>query len=152
MPTWPQFASIEVTFVFQAEDGIRGASVTGVQTCALPIWVQPHFFDAPLLAFVDREATATIWIAALDPRRHQQDGLACEITFASTDRCAVLADRSELYRCNVHTAHSPTQLAIGARTLSHPRSLTEFGARRCYRVASMPAHRRASATVSNPTS
>ena len=25
-------------FFFQAEDGIRGWSVTGVQTCALPIW------------------------------------------------------------------------------------------------------------------
>src|SRR5467141_4936981 len=26
-----------LVFFFQAEDGIRGASVTGVQTCALPI-------------------------------------------------------------------------------------------------------------------
>ena len=25
-------------FFFQAEDGIRGRLVTGVQTCALPIW------------------------------------------------------------------------------------------------------------------
>src|SRR5436305_9234222 len=25
-------------FYFQAEDGIRDADVTGVQTCALPIW------------------------------------------------------------------------------------------------------------------
>ena len=29
---------IEVYFVFQAEDGIRGGTVTGVQTCALPIF------------------------------------------------------------------------------------------------------------------
>src|SRR5882762_6803880 len=28
----------EYFFFFQAEDGIRGSSVTGVQTCALPIW------------------------------------------------------------------------------------------------------------------
>src|SRR5271169_6163574 len=27
-----------VFFFFQAEDGIRSATVTGVQTCALPIW------------------------------------------------------------------------------------------------------------------
>src|SRR3989442_4323228 len=27
-----------VAFFFQAEDGIRDADVTGVQTCALPIW------------------------------------------------------------------------------------------------------------------
>src|SRR5205809_1540148 len=27
-------------FFFQAEDGIRDVAVTGVQTCALPIWLQ----------------------------------------------------------------------------------------------------------------
>src|SRR5207253_7502512 len=27
-------------FFFQAEDGIRDGHVTGVQTCALPIWLQ----------------------------------------------------------------------------------------------------------------
>src|SRR5699024_11591729 len=37
-------------FFFQAEDGIRDRNVTGVQTCALPIYGQP--FDA--------EATYTI--------------------------------------------------------------------------------------------
>src|SRR5260370_29952958 len=29
-----------VVFFFQAEDGIRDSSVTGVQTCALPIYVE----------------------------------------------------------------------------------------------------------------
>src|SRR5207245_5062874 len=29
--------TVYVAFFFQAEDGIRGATVTGVQTCALPI-------------------------------------------------------------------------------------------------------------------
>src|SRR3989338_10986281 len=28
---------------FQAEDGIRDGTVTGVQTCALPIWSAPNF-------------------------------------------------------------------------------------------------------------
>src|SRR5689334_25313007 len=28
-------------FFFQAEDGIRDGTVTGVQTCALPIWERP---------------------------------------------------------------------------------------------------------------
>src|ERR1022692_2391165 len=31
-------------FFFQAEDGIRDYKVTGVQTCALPIW---HVLDCP---------------------------------------------------------------------------------------------------------
>src|SRR2546427_8403258 len=30
-------ASVDVVFFFQAEDGIRDLTVTGVQTCALPI-------------------------------------------------------------------------------------------------------------------
>src|SRR6266567_7423527 len=29
-------------FFFQAEDGIRDLTVTGVQTCALPIWAHPR--------------------------------------------------------------------------------------------------------------
>src|SRR2546430_5115881 len=31
-------ARFRVLFFFQAEDGIRDLTVTGVQTCALPIW------------------------------------------------------------------------------------------------------------------
>src|SRR5437867_1051865 len=35
---YPRFpAPVEFIFVFQAEDGIRDRTVTGVQTCALPI-------------------------------------------------------------------------------------------------------------------
>src|ERR1041384_8675922 len=30
-----------VVFFFKAEDGIRDKLVTGVQTCALPIWMTP---------------------------------------------------------------------------------------------------------------
>src|SRR5437763_9755977 len=33
--------AVRLMFFFQAEDGIRGTSVTGVQTCALPIWLRP---------------------------------------------------------------------------------------------------------------
>src|SRR5690554_7008261 len=32
------FSFVFFFFFFQAEDGIRDADVTGVQTCALPIW------------------------------------------------------------------------------------------------------------------
>src|SRR5207244_6731215 len=34
------FFCIFVFFFFQAEDGIRDDLVTGVQTCALPIWAE----------------------------------------------------------------------------------------------------------------
>src|SRR5690625_6628178 len=33
------FSVLRLSFFFQAEDGIRDGHVTGVQTCALPIWV-----------------------------------------------------------------------------------------------------------------
>src|SRR5437870_13742801 len=33
-------------FFFQAEDGIRDGHVTGVQTCALPIYLIPRLLDA----------------------------------------------------------------------------------------------------------
>src|SRR5207253_6811649 len=40
-------------FFFQAEDGIRDGHVTGVQTCALPIWSAPrkaheHYWDTDI--------------------------------------------------------------------------------------------------------
>ena len=38
-------------FFFQAEDGIRDWSVTGVQTCALPIWLYGKFTPALRDAF-----------------------------------------------------------------------------------------------------
>ena len=50
-----------VDFLFQAEDGIRDTSVTGVQTCALPISYPTHplflpswmlVLQVPLLAHV----------------------------------------------------------------------------------------------------
>src|SRR5437879_12883998 len=37
MPSWTVPLLLSLPFFFQAEDGIRDTSVTGVQTCALPI-------------------------------------------------------------------------------------------------------------------
>src|SRR5206468_8380480 len=33
---------------FQAEDGIRDLIVTGVQTCALPIYIEKHLANGPI--------------------------------------------------------------------------------------------------------
>src|SRR5437762_13902291 len=43
-------------FFFQAEDGIRDTSVTGVQTCALPICRAGSLCDGPLLGSRARRA------------------------------------------------------------------------------------------------
>src|SRR5260370_31672884 len=48
-------------FFFQAEDGIRDSSVTGVQTCALPIY-------ADLLRYYGAEATTDLSHAATSSR------------------------------------------------------------------------------------
>src|SRR5256885_11925190 len=38
-------------FFFQAEDGIRDYKVTGVQTCALPIWLMDGFDVGAIYSF-----------------------------------------------------------------------------------------------------
>src|SRR5262249_22905453 len=60
-------------FFFQAEDGIRDWSVTGVQTCALPISnLQPLLGCKSFEPLADRQASAR----AVDKRLHQRCGLA----------------------------------------------------------------------------
>src|SRR6266498_4812288 len=44
-------------FFFQAEDGIRDADVTGVQTCALPIWT--HLGDRDM-RYLNAAAAAAV--------------------------------------------------------------------------------------------
>src|SRR5437667_1628689 len=45
----------DVVFFFQAEDGIRDRDVTGVQTCALPIYgIEPATLEARVLYDADR--------------------------------------------------------------------------------------------------
>src|SRR5688572_32692173 len=39
-------------FFFQAEDGIRDLTVTGVQTCALPIYLVDHMYSGDLFETV----------------------------------------------------------------------------------------------------
>src|SRR2546427_9345981 len=60
-------------FFFQAEDGIRDLTVTGVQTCALPIWPTRIYWEdtdaggvvchARYVAFMERARTE--WMRAL---------------------------------------------------------------------------------------
>src|SRR5205823_7331627 len=55
-------------FFFQAEDGIRDKLVTGVQTCALPIFEQP---DARRIASLDHRGAGHIkgeFLAAVEFR------------------------------------------------------------------------------------
>src|SRR5207248_5899653 len=49
---------------YQAEDGIRDRTVTGVQTCALPILVVGAAVLLVTLPFVEIEFRHPLWIAA----------------------------------------------------------------------------------------
>src|SRR5260370_10082720 len=60
-------------FFFQAEDGIRDSSVTGVQTCALPIFAHRYLKEGTILppGFMDtlrRDYAAVYFGAVGDPR------------------------------------------------------------------------------------
>src|SRR5438876_2033286 len=57
-------------FFFQAEDGIRDGRVTGVQTCALPIYLPCWQRDAPL-ALLASLCQLGKWIVALLGDLHQ---------------------------------------------------------------------------------
>src|SRR5256886_10732942 len=58
---------IVLFFFFQAEDGIRDLTVTGVQTCALPIYAfQSHRYRRLLWLGAARQST--------DPRQHEAWG------------------------------------------------------------------------------
>src|SRR6266498_4554241 len=68
------FYSLFIFFFFQAEDGIRDADVTGVQTCALPIWLPDLLL--PLLRGRPREPAAKRRVQkgpGVDRRRHRDD-------------------------------------------------------------------------------
>src|SRR2546427_3249619 len=72
-------------FFFQAEDGIRDLTVTGVQTCALPIWLarRPDLVDRAGLLLVQRVLDRRlVWLVVRrerpvhEARRHEQPALA----------------------------------------------------------------------------
>src|SRR2546427_8015467 len=70
---WKSVSVVLCVFFFQAEDGIRDLTVTGVQTCALPIsigasyrCIWPRRQDLVSIA-VNREAKHTPQVDALQP-------------------------------------------------------------------------------------
>ena len=69
-------------FFFQAEDGIRDWSVTGVQTCALPIWL-------PEVTYQTLTVTASQWEVAAKSGGYQlsvldkTQGLKVEIALSA---------------------------------------------------------------------
>src|SRR5438105_9993712 len=79
-------------FFFQAEDGIRDPLVTGVQTCALPIWVISSPTELFALAHLSARAKSSVgeeitlvssFSAILRSRTPRQKAMQTEIGRAS---------------------------------------------------------------------
>src|SRR5207237_2988910 len=83
-------------FIFQAEDGIRDSSVTGVQTCALPILnvLQP-IPDAPADISTDTDRQAQTIILRHIHQAFPDDALCAEETIADFANVATSGQRSE---------------------------------------------------------
>src|SRR6266481_6006293 len=62
-----EFYLVSFIFFFQAEDGIRDGTETGVQTCALPIWahqmVLPHFEVEAVIEALRRHERVSMFAA-----------------------------------------------------------------------------------------
>src|SRR2546430_16286545 len=83
MPLLYRMLTILVIFFFQAEDGIRDLTVTGVQTCALPISIERELVEAlktldaravPIAA-ICAATTVAARVGLLGGRRHTSNGL-----------------------------------------------------------------------------
>src|SRR5690606_40245194 len=79
-------------FFFQAEDGIRDFHVTGVQTCALPIFLQCA--DGPRAAGAHRSAPARAPRTAVST-----DGDAGDVHEAGAERGRLVSKSGEWLGC-----------------------------------------------------
>src|SRR5207237_4852665 len=65
-------------FFFQAEDGIRDSSVTGVQTCALPICLSPYASPLRAASLAD-VPPAYIITTGFDPPKSEGEAYATRL-------------------------------------------------------------------------
>src|SRR5205823_8333817 len=84
-------------FFFQAEDGIRGKLVTGVQTCALPIWNAPTVEPQPqdnarriprdeAMKMVKKHKAIYIDVRPKDRSEERRVGKECRSRWSAGDR------------------------------------------------------------------
>mgnify|MGYP007026217961 CR=1 FL=1 len=93
-------------FFFQAEDGIRDYDVTGVQTCALPIYWLAKLVDTPTLRVVGARHACAWMIRNFE----QLERTASE----QLDRLKIDVDRlvSNLRRAGLETAADPIERTL----------------------------------------
>src|SRR5688572_5981488 len=82
------FVCLFVFFFFQAEDGIRDLTVTGVQTCALPIWLR---------GVIDRMKSLEYHVGG-QPVRVIVDGVPSPQGRTQAQKAAAFARHADRYR------------------------------------------------------
>src|SRR5256884_1113690 len=99
------------SFFFQAEDGIRDVAVTGVQTCALPIWLDPgRVAPTDLVAGpIDR--------LDVSPGRVGVEGEAFDIGADGSERDLLDLSAGEGRRSEEHTSELQSRLHLVCRLL-----------------------------------
>src|SRR5436305_15124160 len=66
--------SVLCRFFFQAEDGIRGADVTGVQTCALPIYLRDLGKTVIVVEHDEETIREADWVVDIGPGAGKHGG------------------------------------------------------------------------------
>src|SRR5207237_4060810 len=90
-------------FFFQAEDGIRDSSVTGVQTCALPI--SPHGYDHVETSSAARRNYCRTFLgfgqgSEFSAKTHDNEALRRDFSYRSEERRVGKECRSRWSKCN----------------------------------------------------
>src|SRR5215475_14222852 len=124
-------------FFFQAEDGIRDFHVTGVQTCALPIWSTSNLSRSPLA----RSSTLSAWVArrGWPDRRTNERHRRTAIATISRRAASSLPATGQPDRCSASTkARSrPWSWPLSSPVLDALwRAITELS-QRCKRTADL---------------
>src|SRR2546430_13327815 len=110
-----------MVFFFQAEDGIRDLTVTGVQTCALPIFDDEQHRHAPRLARGEsllREAEALQLLEVLARRSEEhtselqsQSNLVCRLLLEKKNS-KVAYDTRQIPQRFAHRCHAAADLLV----------------------------------------
>src|SRR5256885_12606592 len=82
---------MSIFFFFQAEDGIRDYKVTGVQTCALPIFASGALAAASSRSLARSRATWTAWSC-----RREASSISIRLACASQIGRAACRGRGEI--------------------------------------------------------
>src|SRR6267143_563788 len=90
-------------FFFQAEDGIRDGTVTGVQTCALPIFIAENTARLGKTLFTEKKGGDPVTLLSTADERDEAEWLANEFARRAADGDVAYEGMAILYRTNAQS-------------------------------------------------